>query len=85
MIRKDTAWLMAIAVFAVGYLLLFEREHTEETLAVPVLLTAFDSGKIESIEITYNGTNTIRAARSAGQWYLEHPLPYPPCPRAPIN
>ena len=30
MIRKDTAWLMAIAVFAVGYLLLFEREHTEE-------------------------------------------------------
>ena len=42
MIRKDTAWLMVIAVFAVGYLLLFEREHTEEAPTVPVLLTAFN-------------------------------------------
>ncbi|MFL2905650.1 MAG: DUF4340 domain-containing protein [Limisphaerales bacterium] len=83
MIRKDTAWLMAIAVFAVGYLLLFEREHTEEAPTGPVLLPAFDSGKIESIEITYNGTNTIRAARSAGQWHLEHPLPYPAMPEGP--
>ena len=50
---------MAIAVFAVGYLLLFEREHTEEAPTVPTLVTAFDPSKIQAIEITYNGTNTI--------------------------
>ena len=58
---------MAIAVFAIGYLLLFEREHIEEAPTIPVLLKAFDPGNIESIEITYNGTNTIRTARSGGQ------------------
>ena len=83
MIRKDTAWLMAIAVFAIGYLLLFEREHIEEAPTIPVLLKAFDPGNIESIEITYNGTNTIRTARSGGQWHLEHPLPYPAMPEGP--
>ena len=83
MIRKDTAWLMAIAVFAVGYLLLFEREHAEEAPTVPTLVTAFDPSKIQAIEITYNGTNTIRAAQSGEQWHLERPLPYPAMPEGP--
>ena len=74
---------MAIAVFAVGYLLLFEREHTEEAPTVPALVTAFDPSKIQAIEITYNGTNTIRAAQSGEQWHLERPLPYPAMPEGP--
>ena len=74
---------MAIAVFAVGYLLLFEREHTEETPTVPTLVTAFDPSKIQAIGITYNGTNTIRAAQSGEQWHLERPLPYPAMPEGP--
>ena len=74
---------MAIAVFAVGYLLLFEREHTEEAPTVPTLVTAFDPSKIQAIEITYNGTNTIRAAHSGEQWNLERPLPYPAMPEGP--
>ena len=83
MIRKDTAWLVAIAFFAVGYLLLFEREHTEEAPTVPTLVTAFDPSKIQAIEITYNGTNTIRAAQSGEQWHLERPLAYPAMPEGP--
>ena len=83
MIRKDTAWLVAIAFFAVGYLLLFERERTEEAPTVPTLVTAFDPSKIQAIEITYNGTNTIRAAQSGEQWHLERPLPYPAMPEGP--
>ena len=74
---------MVIAVFSVGYLLLFEREHTEEAPTVPVLVAAFDPGKIQAIEITYNGTNTIRAAQSGEQWHLERPLPYPAMPEGP--
>ena len=74
---------MAIAVFAVGYLLLFEREHTEEAPTVPKLLTTFNPSKIQAIEITYNGTNTIRAAQSGEQWHLERPLPYPAMPEGP--
>ena len=77
---------MAIAALAVGYLLLFEREHTEEAPTVPTLVTAFDPEvKIQAIEITYNGTNTIRAAQSGEQWHLDTTLPHPPCPRAPTN
>ena len=83
MIRKDTAWLVAIAVFAVGYLLLFEREHTKEAPTVPRLVTVFDPSKIQAIEITYNGTNTIRAAQSGEQWQLQRPLPYPAMPEGP--
>ena len=74
---------MAIAVFAVGYLLLFEREHAEKAPTVPTLVTAFDPGEIQAIEITYNGTNTIRAAQSGEQWHLERPMPYPAMPEGP--
>jgi len=77
MIRKDTFWLIGAAIFAVGYLFIFEFDRPEPTEIIPALVEPFDPTAVKGIEITYNGTNIVRATRLIGRWMLEKPIHYP--------
>ena len=77
MIRKDTFWLIGAAIFAVGYLFIFEFDREETSEIIPALVESFDPAGVKGIEIIYNGTNITRATRLLGRWMLEKPIYYP--------
>jgi len=77
MLRKDTFWLIGAAISAVGYLLIFEFDRPEPSKTIPALVEPFDLGTVKGIQITYNGTNIVRATRVTDRWMLEKPIYYP--------
>jgi len=77
MLHKDTLWLVGAAIFAAGYLFIFEFDRPEPSKTIPDLVEPFDPATVQGIQITYNGTNIIHVTRPAGRWTLEKPIQYP--------
>ncbi|MEE2714377.1 MAG: DUF4340 domain-containing protein [Verrucomicrobiota bacterium] len=77
MLRKDTFWLIGAAIFAVGYLFIFEFDRPKPSKSIPDLVDPFDLSTVKGIQITYNGTNILRATHLTGRWMLEKPIHYP--------
>jgi len=77
MLRKDTLWLIGAAIFAVGYLSIFEFDQQEPSETLPALVEPFDPTTVRDIQITYNGTNIIHASHLTGRWMMEKPIHYP--------
>ena len=68
---------MAIAAIVAGYLFIFEFKQPEPAKIIPTLVKPFKANEITAIQISYNGTNNIRAIQNNGRWILEKPVRYP--------
>ena len=77
MIKKETWWLICIAVTSVAYLYVFEFDRTDQPESMPGFFQPFKADEIVAIQITYNGTNTVRTVRTSERWMLETPINYP--------
>ena len=77
MIKKETWWLICIAVTSVAYLYVFEFDRTDQPESMPGFFQPFTADEIVAIQITYNGTNTVRTVRTSERWMLETPINYP--------
>ena len=83
MIRKDTWYLMGLAVIVLTYAITFERGGKTTPTAMPRLLPDFDPKEIIGIQILSNGTNSLHVEHAKGSWNLVHPLHYPADPVQP--
>ena len=65
MIRKDTWFLIALAMIALVYTLAFERGGPSVPKAMPLLLPKFKPEAITGIQILSHGTNALHVVRAA--------------------
>jgi hypothetical protein len=83
MIRKDTWFLIALAMIALVYTLAFERGGPSVPKAMPLLLPKFKPEAITGIQILSHGTNALHVVRAEDRWRLIHPIRYPADPVRP--
>ena len=77
MIKRETWWLICIAIVAIAYLFVFEFDRADQAKTFPTFVKPYKTDEITAIRITYNGTNTVRAVRTSERWMLKAPVRYP--------